>query len=1497
MISYYGKCFTSEYVKTEIPQLCLKIDGKHNLLGKSKCCPLVILFEELFRLSNKIESLQKFKTVKESYLQFLETILNISPENGEVSYNNGFDYFDSLSDRNIYCLEKFFQIKINIYMLHDKIKHKEYISKLKSYQYSNEICELNVPPIPCNRQKCCFFITKYNSGFLKENYPEIRIIVSNLKYGLKETKYSIFKLIKIQKFLDIFEPLNGFVLDRVILRNVTEVNLMELNINNPSKLNLINLDENKNLELDQIIVLISPNYFSNLNKKINKFLKICKVYKLVTILKPKKIDLNTKINVIIVQKLINSFIIKESCIKNINNIFDKIIKQNQNEYKPLPSLKPQFNPITQKNDNSFTKCPCENFQNQNSESENYFDFSACYQTPLIFNKKSLPIHLKLFDLYQDNLKIVLKLTSKISNSFYDIETLTSKLNTMPENTGIYIKQAEYSTLTQGFHKIIMLGYEDLLDENYVNNLLNNKLNINQKFELSSESYKKIFHLETNSNPFVSIEPTFKNQTELIKNFIEFLIDRALLAKKIKQNLLQNFILYIKKINNFEKNYIKESVPEDEQASFKYNIETEINKISYALDLFLKEFIIWGFNSSKYDNLLINKYLKQLISYDKNSIFYFKNIKLFKKGSSITSLSLSCKGIKIIFRDFLNLESTFTSLSNMAKKYDIPYAKAPFPHKISESIHKLKNTKEMPSHTYYWKNLSGETASSEIKNIAKENFKKANVKNMYEYMEYYLILDVLCLKECFYKYQQVLYATEGWDIALNKCYTISTLMYELNYKQEFLNDYKIIPVFEIKNKFVTLVLNLSIIGGITINMLRGSAGKDPLTNIPNKINPHITYKDIKNISNKWKGLYELKIKSEKNNLTDTDRVIKNPYDAKCVFSYDMMSLYASAMLEELPVGPVRFWNCISDNKIICPLLNDITNYTYKRNTVIFDKEEGKFINYYLKYIFNHNEYKIIAIRSSIHIGSQAAFEYRSLPDLFITTRNKLTNVLTYFVIHYDGCYWHGHSQLCPNIDNTNQISIKSQKNFEKHKRREIFYNKLLKIRLNFEPVKVIYQVYPSCTINISDDCNNFIINKKEINKNEMLKNILERKIQGFLVMKKFGIHVVDRNPSFGFCINKTNVKEEWLSPESVELLKQYANSIGTPYEKIVKQITCTKKVLGLHEFVDNIVIHSEYFIFLYKNFLITDNIVFSHVLEFVHKKILRKKVKYYIDERFIYKEKIKKLEEMKEPISKINYLKSISAVLKLFNNSLFGFTLLNSANYCHSKFILSHRLPYVNQTTINKILFIKQISEKTSILQLFKRNIVNSTQAQIGSTIMFVSKVIFLNAIYEILKIADPECLEFCYCDTDSIHFQAKYDNFEENILNNEFIKKKFLSEKKNFFFEEGGEKCGILDLEGVCETIRYLTEKMYQKYDKGIYNTACKGINNYFKEKYLNNLQDNNLLNINQRPSTTQIITNNIVIDNQENLITKQICRTFSVGLVPTKRYFLENGHSKVYNT
>ena len=348
---------------------------------------------------------------------------------------------------------------------------------------------------------------------------------------------------------------------------------------------------------------------------------------------------------------------------------------------------------------------------------------------------------------------------------------------------------------------------------------------------------------------------------------------------------------------------------------------------------------------------------------------------------------------------------------------------------------------------------------------------------------------------------------------------------------------------------------------------------------------------------------------------------------------------------------------------------------------------------------------------------------------------------------------------------------------------------------------------------------------------------------------------------------------------------------------------SERVLCLHEFQKQpIVIHSDYLLFLKQHFLINDNFIISHIIEFIHSPFLNPVVSNYLKRRKVVKNEIAKLSLNSHNASlqanNIINLKCKSNFLKLCCNAMYGYSMLKSDNYTTSIVLNNLGIKALKKKGRMKISTASILFKDDKKMHFYVDTIPavpGYSCAHIGSCILFVSKTIFLKNVHFIFSHADFKKVEFLYMDTDSLHILVNSSKLEDNMLLN--LKNDFLTNAHNYL---GGYKnspiCGVLELEGDFPSITYRSEKVYQKHKDPAdqnFETVCKGLPRIVKKRYL---EDHSIDNLFSDPDSLPYLSywKSIQSDTNFNMYISIQTKEMANGLIPMKRHFFPSGHSTV---
>ena len=275
-----------------------------------------------------------------------------------------------------------------------------------------------------------------------------------------------------------------------------------------------------------------------------------------------------------------------------------------------------------KNDSNWTKCFCEL-----DSPDKYIQ-----QRPLQFYTKSLLPRIETFNLYSEKNKYLLNLASYYNLATFDIESITksspsANLKSHKE-IGFFYKLGQALNCETDKQELIMIGMTSTITENVTSWLETNSQDMSYlEIEQTQNSNKtEIFHLANNHLSNRKAEPNFENQTALVAKFIKTIYSQAVVTANVKRKILRPLekqIMHLKEKHKDLTDAILEFMPRHTSKGFD-----EIAKLKIAFDVFINEFVLLGFNSSKYDIPLIIPYLKALANNKKDDLFFFKNIKIF-----------------------------------------------------------------------------------------------------------------------------------------------------------------------------------------------------------------------------------------------------------------------------------------------------------------------------------------------------------------------------------------------------------------------------------------------------------------------------------------------------------------------------------------------------------------------------------------------------------------------------------------------------------------------------------------------------------------------------------------------------------------------------------------------------------------------------------------------------------------------------------------------------
>ena len=984
----------------------------------------------------------------------------------------------------------------------------------------------------------------------------------------------------------------------------------------------------------------------------------------------------------------------------------------------------------------------------------------------------------------------------------------------------------------------------------------------------SEHHIKTFHLSKN-HITPKTEPSHSNTVQMIYRFLTYIYQRNILTCIVKYILLKPLL------TKFESSKLIE-----EKRGIFYLIFKRLQEIIF-------ESVLTAFNGQNYDNILLCNSL--IIIMTKLN----EKIKIFKKGAALSTINIVVKhnlyrfrGIlkkniptppnnskvdnrwlmKLYIKDVRNLVAANMSLDKIGKLFNLKVSKLCFPYEQATTIRKLAQcTSLKPYDDLFWKdNFSNKTIDLETRLAAHELYITNQFKNLYEYGEFYLKQDCLLLHEVLLTLFRT-YLQESINIFLRRNYSQSSLAY-----QEFFIiepskqvEKNLAPKI-IKNSFFNYFIKQSVTGGLCTSFVHGDINNQTV------INEHLNTTEYTNQlkANCWPNFANLpKGAPQKNLYSETPSGIS---------TIDIRSLYPSAAVKKLPVGtPLcysRYTNedylKIKDKKRVLSLQqycqnaresgNHNTDMMRLINTPPRFHTEFYALNHYLRQLPAH----IIVLRFQSSFTAMGQLYFTQYPlDGFLSYYDPTDQKIHIKLIQYQSVYYHGHRSTCP-APNSPSDAEKAQTTKDiKAKIINLTQHYITHFQLNhvnFEYVEIFdCDFYHHRIPKQKDFCPNY---QKSYNYNDLLHNIFQKKLTGFLLVKNLQIKKEAQNPLFGFIIQKVEYGTETLSTYTQTKIPGFKSA---------------PRVVSINQSKAYMVISTEYLNWLHNNFGFENPPDIYHALFFQ----LDTYLKPYIEKKLKARKDLKELIKVEKNAETRQIYEIQSELIKLMLNSCYGFTLCNVGSNKFKTLENRKNVP----TTIKAKKRIKmgiQFSEKIFLIEINKPNkdSFQTLLGQVGSYILFHSKIILIKRLNFLLKYLNPTKAQLLYMDTDSAHFLLKHKTFIENV-DDQF--KDTFQKQFDKHFDTGNKLSGIWVQEGFFEKACYIGEKSYilSNDSNSHYLAHMKGLNQYFQHQFVQNHVD---------PQKNPVINYNIFHKSNDSLIFKTfVSKNLFQTYVPSKRYFV----------
>jgi hypothetical protein len=979
-----------------------------------------------------------------------------------------------------------------------------------------------------------------------------------------------------------------------------------------------------------------------------------------------------------------------------------------------------------------------------------------------------------------------------------------------------------------------------------------------------DSNAKIFHISTNDEAQKSIEPSTEKTCQMIYHFLTYIYQRNVLASLVKYILLKPLV------EHFDNLLLAES-----KGIFK-SMKIRLNELIF-------EFILTAFNGSNYDNYLICNSLILIQSKLK------EKIQIFKKGASISTIILHIKKnlqkqtnitkniktskkvnsvwpINIYIKDIRNLVASNLSLDKLGQLFNLNIPKLCFPYNKATSIKELKKlTSLFPFDESFWKDtFSNKKITLEERIKTQELYDNKGFSNLYEYSVHYLKQDCILLHNIVLTIFET-YLLENINLFIRRNFSQSSLSYQQFFIVEPSKQITYINAPKtINNSFMNYFLKKAITGGLCTSFVQGNI------NNTTTINEHFNYLDYPNLNpNKWPSF--------SNNQSWSKSFNEKPTGINTI---DIRSLYPSAAIKKIPVNTPLFYSRFTEEDFKNLANKDFSTYDLQafcnnsQTKGSIDKDVFKLLNkpprfyneyYAIKYYLTCLPKNIEIVRFQSHFTALGQVYFGHYPvDGFLTYKEK-NNSQTLFVkiIQYNSVFYHGHKNTCSTKNDENDNKKMKQTNEIKYKILYLLSNFIS--QFNLKHIDFEYVEISDCDFflhKVPSDKTFCLSYQKTYHYQMFLQKIYDKTLTGFILVKNLEIKKTSQNPVIGFIIQKVEYNLKNLSPYTQNQIKSFHSS---------------NKVIAINKSKSFMVISTEYFNWLYKNFGFENIPEIYHALLFKTENYLRPS----IEKKLMLRKTLKTAIKNEKNLCKKQNYEIQSELIKLMLNSCYGFTLCNLTSSKFKSYCIRYSFPSTleRQSRVNSCIKLNNtaylIEKKEKQLFPFA-----TLLGHVGCSILYNSKIILLKRLYFLLKYLNPRFAQLLYMDTDSAHFLLKHKNFIDNVDEN---LKPIFQKLFNKHFETGNKISGIWVEEGFYDMGEYIGEKCYKLFNKdnNIYITHMKGLNTFFQKKYV----DENI-DLNKLP----FINFNIFVKSPDFIIYKSFAgKNLFANYIPNKRYFVHS--------
>ena len=556
---------------------------------------------------------------------------------------------------------------------------------------------------------------------------------------------------------------------------------------------------------------------------------------------------------------------------------------------------------------------------------------------------------------------------------------------------------------------------------------NQLINLLEKRNLS-EDQVKTFHISNNMTSPKYTEPTSKNTSTMIYNFLMYIYQRNIIASLVKYILLKDIL---QKLGS---------------SPLTDTYKGVFSSMLKRLQEIIFECVLTAFNGSNYDNYLICNYLVIILTK------LNEKITLFKKGASISTVKIVVKNnltrfhnilhtekkklkkttpnkwiMNLYIKDIRNLVAANMSLDKIGKLFNLKVSKLCFPYEKATSIKTLKSLTSLhPNDDLFWRDtFSSKEIPLETRLEAQVIFNTQGFSNLYQYSDYYLKQDCILLHSIVLTLFDNYLVANNINIFLRRNYSQSNLAYQQFFIVEPSRQIdQVLAPKKLSNTFFNYFIKQAVTGGLCTCFVHGKIDSTTV------INEHFNYLEKPSLNPEtWPNFH---------NLEPWEKVFTNTPSG--IITIDIRSLYPSATVKKMPVNsPLFFTRCTRhdsgtiQNKTNRSTINVQSFCENVRKKGDFKTDHFQLINnpprfYNEFHALNHylaslpKDIEVIRFQSSFTAMGQLYFAQYPV-DGFLAFKKKENSQNVFIkIIQYQSVFRHGHINSCWIKNNENQQKL-------------------------------------------------------------------------------------------------------------------------------------------------------------------------------------------------------------------------------------------------------------------------------------------------------------------------------------------------------------------------------------------------------------------------------------------------------------------------------------------